>query len=126
MGVIFVPTGGGNCPGRFQGRGHFDEKSDYDVYVYCTGTIPEESREALLSRYCDVVEIGNHFWEYEDNCTLKSGIDIDILYRNLDDFLGGISSVVDGYEAHNGYTTCMWHFQLLQNKNGNRLICPSR
>ncbi len=88
---------------------YFDEKSDYDVYVYCTGPISEESREALLSRYCDVIEIGNHFWELEDNCTLKNGIDIDILYRNLDDFLSGISEVVDKHQPHNSYTTCMWH-----------------
>ncbi len=26
------------------------------------------------------------FWEYEDNCVLNSGIDIDILYRNLNSF----------------------------------------
>ncbi len=88
---------------------HYDEKSDYDVYVYCKSPISEESREALLSRYCKVMEIGNHFWELEDNCTLKNGIDIDILYRNLDDFLAGISEVVDKHQPHNGYTTCMWH-----------------
>jgi len=40
---------------------------------------------------------------------LKNGIDVDILYRNLDDFAEGVASVVEGYQAHNGYTTCMWH-----------------
>ena len=95
---------GGSRAGR-----HYDEKSDYDVYVYCTGTISEESREALLSRYCKTMEIGNHFWELEDDCTLKNGIDIDIIYRNLDDFINGISNVVDKGQAYNGYTTCMWH-----------------
>lgn len=95
---------GGSRAGR-----HYDEKSDYDVYVYCTEAVPEEVRERILSKYCEVIEIGNHYWEYEDNGTLKNGIDIDILYRNLDDFLMGISEVVNECQAHNGYTTCMWH-----------------
>ncbi|MDD6572806.1 MAG: nucleotidyltransferase domain-containing protein [Thermoflexaceae bacterium] len=61
----------------------YDEKSDYDVYVYCNGSIPEEKRHEILSDCCKVMEIGNHFWEYEDNCTLTNGVDIDIIYRNL-------------------------------------------
>lgn len=87
----------------------FDEKSDYDVYVYCREPIPEDMRGIFLQKYCSRIEIGNHFWEYEDNCVLKCGVDIDILYRDLDAFTKGISEVVDEYGAHNGYTTCMWH-----------------
>ena len=87
----------------------YDEKSDYDIYVYCTGQISENKREELLAQFCHTMEIGNHFWEYEDNCILNNNIDIDILYRNLDEFLVGISDVVCHYQAHNGYTTCMWH-----------------
>lgn len=88
---------------------HFDEKSDYDVYVYCTGTIGEERRRALLSAYCGVMEIGNHFWEYEDNCTLRNGVDIDILYRDLDALCEDVAAVAERFEARNGYTTRMWH-----------------
>ena len=88
---------------------HFDEKSDYDVYLYCTAPVPEEVRREILSRYCSYMEIGNHFWELEDNCTLNNGVDIDILYRNLDDFAAGLSEVVEQFQSHNGYTTCMWH-----------------
>ena len=88
---------------------NYDEKSDYDVYVYITGQIPTEIRENILSGSCGVMELGNHFWEYEDNCTLKNEIDIDILWRNLDDFVQGISWVVDSCNASNCYTTCMWH-----------------
>ena len=36
----------------------------------------------------------SYFWEYEDNCTLKNGIDIDILYRNLEVFTEEVASVV--------------------------------
>ena len=87
----------------------YDERSDYDVYLYCTAPIGEDVRAALLSRYCDVMEIGNHFWEYEDNCTLKNGADIDILYRDLDGFIREVADVAEQFHARNGCTTCMWH-----------------
>ena len=88
---------------------NFDEKSDYDVYLYCNGDVDIETRREILSKYCDVMELGNHFWEYEDNCVLKNGVDIDILYRNLDDFTNDVASVVEQCQERNGYTTCMWH-----------------
>ena len=88
---------------------HFDEKSDYDIYLYITSPIPENIRQEIFASCCSCVEIGNHFWEYEDNGTLLDGIDFDILYRDLNDFTAGVASVVEQYEAHNGYTTCMWH-----------------
>lgn len=88
---------------------HFDASSDYDVYLYCTAPVPEEVRRDILSRYCGRMEIGNHFWEYEDNCVLNSGVDIDILYRDLDDFTAGVARVVEEFRPGNGYTTCMWH-----------------
>lgn len=94
---------------------NYDDKSDYDVYVYITAPISEEIRKNILNKYCSYIEIGNHYWEYEDNCVLNNGIDIDIIYRNLDDFCGSVSDVVEKYQAHNGYTTCMWH-NLLNSK----------
>ena len=87
----------------------FDDKSDYDVYVYCVEEIDKEVRTKLLSRYCSYMEIGNSYWETEDNCTLNNGIDIDILYRNLDSLVADIASVAEQFNARNGYTTCMWH-----------------
>lgn len=87
----------------------YDQNSDYDVYVYCTSDISEAVRRGILERYCSYMEIGNHFWECEDNCILNDGIDIDILYRCLDDFTNGVASVVEQHHAANGYTTCMWH-----------------
>ena len=88
---------------------HYDEKSDYDIYLYCTGPVAEETRRKILSKYCSYMEIGNHFWEYEDNCILNNGIDIDILYRNLPDFVADVADVVECCHGRNGYTTCMWH-----------------
>lgn len=87
----------------------YDEKSDYDVYLYCTAAINEQARRDILQKYCSYMELGNSFWEYEDNCVLNNGIDIDILYRDLDDFAEGVARVVEQFQAYNGYTTCMWH-----------------
>ncbi|MCM1194970.1 MAG: DUF4037 domain-containing protein [Corallococcus sp.] len=95
---------GGSRAGKF-----YDEKSDYDVYVYVTQQIDENVRRNILSRYCSYMEIGNDFWEREDNCVLNSGTDIDILYRDLDDFCKGVENVVVNGQAANSYTTCMWH-----------------
>lgn len=95
---------GGSRAGKF-----FDEKSDYDVYVYVNSPINEEIRKDLLSQHCRYMEIGNSFWEYEDNCILNSGIDIDILYRNLDEFCQNIENVVLYSQISNAYNTCMWH-----------------
>lgn len=88
---------------------NYDKDSDYDVYLYVNTPIDEDVRRTILARSCNYMEIGNHFWEYEDNCTLNNGIDIDILYRDMDDFISGIDNVVVKCQAHNAYTTCMWH-----------------
>ena len=97
--VEAIALGGSRATGRS------DEKSDYDVYVYITDIIPENDRRSILSKYCEYMEIGNSFWELEDDVTLKDGIDMDIIYRNMDDFEKMVSSVVMDCVSWNGYTT---------------------
>lgn len=115
--VEAIALGGSRATGRY------DETSDYDVYVYLTEAVPEEKRRDILGRYCKYMEIGNTFWELEDDVTLKDGIDMDIIYRDLQNFAGMVSGVVDGCNAWNGYTTCMWHNlitgNILFDRNGN-------
>ena len=101
--VEAIALGGSRATGRC------DEKSDYDVYVYITASIPEADRRSILSKYCKYMEIGNSFWEQEDDVTLLDGIDMDIIYRSLSDFENMVSSVVTDCVSWNGYTTCMWH-----------------
>ena len=101
--VEAIALGGSRATGRN------DAKSDYDVYIYLTGPVEETCRRTILSKYCRYMEIGNTFWELEDDVALLDGIDMDIIYRNLEDFARGIASVVDDCTAWNGYTTCMWH-----------------
>lgn len=95
--------------GGSRSTGRHDPTSDYDVYVYTTAPISEAVRKDILKVFCSYMEIGNTFWELEDDVTLKNGIDMDIIYRNSADFENAVSSVVIDCNAWNGYTTCMWH-----------------
>ncbi len=95
--------------GGSRASGRFDKKSDYDVYVYITDDIPDIKRQTILEKYCSIMEISNMYWEKEDNCTLNNGIDIDIIYRKIEDFSSDIKSVAEDCIVHNGYTTCMWY-----------------
>ena len=122
--VEAIALGGSRATGRN------DEKSDYDVYVYVTGSIEEKERREVLSKYCDYMEIGNSFWELEDDVTLKDGIDMDIIYRDMKDFENMISSVVTDCVAWNGYTTCMWHnlitSKIVLDKNGSLALLQEK
>lgn len=109
---------------------HFDEKSDYDVYLYCTGPVEESVRRDILSKHCSIMEIGNSFWEYEDNCTLNNGVDLDILYRDLNAFVSDVADVTEQFHARNGYTTCMWHnlltCRIIYDKDGRLAAAKAR
>lgn len=108
----------------------YDEKSDYDIYLYCTAPISENTRREIMSKYCSYVEYSNHYWELEDNGTLNNGIDFDLLLRNLDDFTADVASVVEHHQARNGYTTCMWHnlltCKILYDANGRLKAAKER
>ena len=95
--------------GGSRSTGLSDKSSDYDVYVYISEDIPENGRRDMLSEYCRVTEIGNRYWEYEDNCVMNDGIPVDIIYRSMDDFENGLRRTVTECEPSNAYTTCMWH-----------------
>ena len=61
------------------------------------------------------MEIGNQFWELEDDCVLNNGIEIELIYRSLDEFDKDLQAVVLEHQAQNSYTTCMW-YNLLNSK----------
>lgn len=88
---------------------NYDEKSDYDLYVYVSKMPSLNIRKQILNKFCSYIELNNSYWELEDDCTLKDGIDIDIIYRNIDEISEKISAVLDYFNAQNGYTTCMWY-----------------
>lgn len=88
---------------------NFDKSSDYDLYIYSTSIPDKDCRKLILDKYCSYIELNNQFWEFEDDCTLSDGVDIDIIYRNINDFENNIENVVEKHRAGNGYTTCFWH-----------------
>lgn len=95
--------------GGSRANGIFDEKSDYDVYVYVIAEIDNKVREDILAPYCSEMEIGNHYWEFEDNIILNDGVGMDIIYRPMEMFDKFISRTVFEHQASNGYSTCFWH-----------------
>lgn len=94
--------------GGSRASGMADHLSDYDIYIYLSDEMPYGVREWILKGYCSYLEIGNHYWEMEDDCTLHSGPVIEIIYRRIDDFSESLRWVVEGCHASTGYTTCMW------------------
>lgn len=100
-----------------------DASSDYDVYVYISEEIPEAARRDMLSEYCCVTEIGNRYWEYEDNCVMNGGVPVDIIYRDMGDFDEDLHQTVIKCNPANAYTTCMWHnllnSEIIFDRNGS-------
>lgn len=90
-----------------------DEYSDYDVYVYWKEPIPVGYRKAVLQKHCSRMELGNCYREYTDSCIMEDGMLLNIIYRNLDEFLVQVREVVEEHKAKDGYTTCMWHSLLI-------------
>jgi len=109
--------------GGSRSTGRADDSSDYDVYVYLKKELDNTVRKKILSPYCQYMEIGNFYWENEDNCILNNGIYIDIIYRNLNNFIHNIAGVVEKGISNNGYTTCLWHnlvtSKIVYDKNDN-------
>lgn len=96
------------CLGGSRATLKYDDKSDYDIYIYCNKEIDKSKREKILSKYCSYMEVNNQYWELEDNCIMNDGIDLDIIYRNIIDFDKVIKNVVVDFNAYTGYTTCLW------------------
>ncbi len=94
--------------GGSRGSDKADEYSDYDIYIYLTGEFPSERRREILERYCTYMEVGNRFWEEEDDCILNNGIDMELIYRRIEDIEGNLKYVVDNHGSCMGYTTCFW------------------
>jgi predicted nucleotidyltransferase len=101
--------------GGSRATGTHDEKSDYDVYLYCTAIPDIKTRKELASKYCSSMEINNTFWETEDDGTLKNGIDIEFIFRSLNWLESELENLLVHFHASTGYSSCLW-FNLLNSK----------
>lgn len=100
-----------------------DNRSDYDIYIYCNGDPDVEKRRQIAFKYSDNPEIDNHYFETGDVYVLRdTGKPIDIMYRSTDWIEGSVRRVwIDG-NASLGYTTCFVDnvnkSKILYDKNG--------
>ncbi|WP_167956659.1 nucleotidyltransferase domain-containing protein [Anaerosporobacter faecicola] len=101
--VMAITLGGSRASGLS------DKDSDYDIYIYCQEPIPKEERKKILENYCNYIELGNTYWEEEDDCRLKTGTVMEIIYRDYASFDRQLIQTVIYGNANNGYTTCMWN-----------------
>ncbi|AIO18314.1 hypothetical protein KQ51_00426 [Candidatus Izimaplasma bacterium HR1] len=92
--------------GGSRATGCFDINSDYDYYVYLKKQLSEKEREVLLNEFMCYMEYSNQFWELEDDGILKNGIDIEFIYRTVEEIEEMMDNLlVKGYTKH-GYSTC--------------------
>lgn len=94
--------------GGSRGRGTGDKDSDYDLYVYLRESLSPEKRREILEKCCSYMEIGNTFWEEEDDCITRDGVVVELIYRSIEDIEGNLKRVVEGKKPSMGYTTCLW------------------
>lgn len=84
-----------------------DNRSDYDIYIYCKKEPDVEKRRQIALKYSDNPEIDNHYFETGDVYYLReTGKPIDIMYRSLDGIYQNIKWVWLEGNASLGYTTC--------------------
>jgi hypothetical protein len=86
--------------------GNHDAHSDFDVYVYLNAPLPVETRKFLLSETCNFTEMNNTFWEPEDDCILKSGEKIEMIYVNIAETRETMHRILVEYSAGIGFSTC--------------------
>lgn len=108
--------------GGSRATGKADVNSDYDVYVYLNQDLDEKIRMDILGPHVKYMEYGNDFWELEDDGIMKDGIDLELIYRRLEDTDNTLNSIVLEHNAWNGYTTCFWdnllNSKILYDKSG--------
>lgn len=92
--------------GGSRATGRFDDKSDYDYYVYLQKDLSENERKNIIGDFVSYMEYSNEFWELEDDGTLSDGIDIEFIYRTIDNMVESMENLLVKGNVSNGYSTC--------------------
>lgn len=77
------------------------------MYIYLNSQLDKEKRYILLNSTCSYVELNNTYWETEDDCNLKDGTCLEIIYRNINDIDSILNNILVNCYASCGYTTCI-------------------
>ena len=68
------------------------------------------------------MEYSNEFWELEDDGILNNGIEIEFIYRTVDNITESLENLVDKGNVSHGYTTCfldnLLKSEIIFDKNG--------
>lgn len=85
-----------------------DTSSDIDLYVYTTHPLTLDERKGIAAG-AKRAEIGNVFWEPGDEWVDASGINCDVMFRELGWIEEQLNRVIIDHHASIGYTTCFWY-----------------
>lgn len=100
----------------------FDEKSDFDIYIYSSKKVPLDFRLKLAEKFAKKFEVGNDFFGDGDEWILKNGTGLDLMYRDLAWAKDNIKSIWHDCNAWVGFSTAFIHnlktSQILYDKNG--------
>jgi hypothetical protein len=85
-----------------------DDLSDFDLYVYLNAPLSVKRRKQITDKHCQSMELNQQFWENEDDGVLKSGVEVEIIYRTLEGIEQGLDSLINQLNVSLGYSTCFW------------------
>ena len=92
-----------------------DDLSDYDLYVYSRTPVPLQFREKIISRRARHCQLGNAFWELEDEWTEPNGAEFNVIYRSCQQAEEEIERRLREHVSSLGYTTA-WCFSINHSK----------
>ena len=87
-----------------------DKSSDIDLYVFTTDAIPLDEREKIMQkRGATRSNLNLQFWDPGDEWfDARSGIEIDVMYWDVNWIRSMLDNVLVHQQASMGYTTCFW------------------
>ena len=89
--------------------GNQDASSDIDLYVYCREDVPVALRRDIAAPRAQRLEIDNHFAECGDEWIERDGRAVDVMFRPAASFEDHLHYLLERFEAHQGYSTAVWH-----------------
>jgi hypothetical protein len=100
-----------------------DNISDIDIYVFVTRDISLEFRQKLVEKYSSKFEVGGEYFGSGDEYYVDElGMQLDVMFWNVDWFDSVVSNTWEKFYPSNGYSTCFLYtlknFQIVCEKDG--------